>query len=93
MSTSIKWVTEPDNVANQATVEVWQLHISDGQSSSVSQLNNPDNFQQDFNKTYSYTLSGRFPSATKVKVLIDGTEHSSSTPSSDGFATVPGVLL
>ena len=93
MSTSIKWITEPVNVLGQATVEVWQLHVYDGEVSTVSELSNPENFQQDFNKTYSYTLSGRFPNATNVKVLIDGSEHGSSTPTDDGFVTVSGVLL
>ena len=93
MSTSIKWTTDPISAANQATVDVWQLHISDGVNSSVSPLGNPDNFHQDFAKTYSYTLNGRFPNATKVIVLIDGTVHNSSSPTADGFATVTGVLL
>lgn len=93
MSTSIKWTTVPINVANNATVDVWQLHISDGKKSSIFPLSNPDNFQQDFSKTYSYTLSGRFPNATLVNVMVDGTVHSSSSPTADGFAKVTGVLL
>jgi len=91
--TDIEWKTTPSDVKSNASINSWNMTETSDSGHDTQALENPDQFDWQYQNVYRYDLIGFFPGATKVSVFIDGEEHQSTEPSSDGFAELTGDLV